>query len=214
MQGYIKLFRKFTNWEWYNNINVRIVFLHLLLIANHKEKQWQGIKIDKGQVLTSLEHLSKEVGLTVQQTRTALTKLKSTNEITNKSTNKYTLITLVNWGKYQLDKEKITNEITSNVTNEQQTNNKQITTNNNDKNEKNIKENNKKKSYGEFDNVLLTDEEYAKLDKSNLLSYIEILSSYIASKGKKYKSHYATILSWSRRDKVKEKDDYAEYIRV
>ena len=214
MQGYIKLFRKFTNWEWYNNINVRIVFLHLLLIANHKEKQWQGIKIDKGQVLTSLEHLSKEVGLTVQQTRTALTKLKSTYEITSKSTNKYTLITLVNWGKYQLDKEKITSEITSNVTNEQQTNNKQITTNNNDKNEKNIKENNKKKSYGEFDNVLLTDEEYAKLDKSNLLSYIEILSSYIASKGKKYKSHYATILSWSRRDKVKEKDDYAEYIRV
>ena len=214
MQGYIKLFRKFTDWEWYNNINVKIVFLHLLLIANHKEKQWQGIKIDKGQVLTSLEHLSKEVGLTVQQTRTALTKLKSTYEITSKSTNKYTLITLVNWGKYQLDKEKITSEITSKLTNEQQTNNKQITTNKNDKNEKNIKENNKKKSYGEFDNVLLTDEEYAKLDKSNLLSYIEILSSYIASKGKKYKSHYATILSWSRRDKVKEKDDYAEYIRV
>ena len=78
----------------------------------------------------------------------------------------------------------------------------------------NIKENNKKKSYGEFNNVLLTDEEYAKLEKSNLLSYIETLSSYIASKGKKYKSHYATILSWSRRDKVKEKDDYAEYIRV
>lgn len=214
MQGYIKLFRKFTDWEWYNNINVKIVFLHLLLIANHKEKQWQGIKIDKGQVLTSLEHLSKEVGLTVQQTRTALTKLKSTYEITSKSTNKYTLITLVNWGKYQIDKEKITNEITSNITNEQQTNNKRITTNNNDKNEKNIKENNKKKSYGEFKNVLLTDEEYAKLDKSNLLSYIEILSSYIASKGKKYKSHYATILSWSRKDKVKEKDDYAEYIRV
>ena len=137
MQGYIKLFRKFTDWEWYNNINVKIVFLHLLLIANHKEKQWRGIKIDKGQVLTSLEHLSKEVGLTVQQTRTALTKLKSTYEITSKSTNKYTLITLVNWGKYQLDKEKITNEITNNVTNEQQTNNKQITTNKNEKNDNN-----------------------------------------------------------------------------
>ena len=62
-------------------------------------------------------------------------------------------------------------------------------------------------------NVLLTDEEYAKLDKSNLLSYIEILSSYIASKGKKYKSHYATILNWSKKEK-KEIDPYAEYTRI
>lgn len=64
----------------------------------------------------------------------------------------------------------------------------------------NIKENNKKKRYGEFKKVLLTDEEYAKLESSNLLSYIEKLDSYIASKGKRYKSHYATILNWSRRD--------------
>lgn len=66
-----------------------------------------------------------------------------------------------------------------------------------DKKENILKE---KKSYGEFKNVLLTDEEYAKLEKSNLLMYIETLSSYIASKGKKYRSHYATILNWSRKD--------------
>lgn len=64
----------------------------------------------------------------------------------------------------------------------------------------NKKEINKEK-YGEFKNVLLTKEEYHKLEKSNLLPYIEKLSSYIASKGKKYKSHYATILNWSRNDK-------------
>ena len=64
-----------------------------------------------------------------------------------------------------------------------------------DNRKENIKE---KKKYGEFQNVLLTDDEYAKLEKSNLLSYIEKLSSYIASKGKKYKSHYATILTWAR----------------
>lgn len=62
-----------------------------------------------------------------------------------------------------------------------------------------------KKKYGEFGNVLLTDEEYHKLEKSNLLSYIERLSSYIASKGKRYKSHYATILNWSRKDKPNKK---------
>lgn len=62
---------------------------------------------------------------------------------------------------------------------------------------KNIKE---KKYYGEFENVLLTDEEYEKLEQANLLNFIERLSSYIASTGKKYKSHYATILNWSRKE--------------
>jgi len=56
--------------------------------------------------------------------------------------------------------------------------------------------------YGEFKNVKLTKEEYEKLKKANLLPYIEKLSSYIASTGKKYKSHYATILNWSRKEKV------------
>lgn len=59
-----------------------------------------------------------------------------------------------------------------------------------------------KNIYGEFKNVKLTEEEYHKLEESNLLPYIEKLSSYIASKNKKYKSHYATILNWSRREKT------------
>ena len=62
-----------------------------------------------------------------------------------------------------------------------------------------------KESYGEFNNVLLTKEEYHKLEQANLLPYIEKLSSYIASKGKKYKSHYATILTWSRGEKKTER---------
>ena len=62
-----------------------------------------------------------------------------------------------------------------------------------------------KERYGEFNNVLLTKEEYHKLEQANLLPYIEKLSSYIASKGKKYKSHYATILTWSRGEKKTER---------
>lgn len=58
-------------------------------------------------------------------------------------------------------------------------------------------------TYGEFKNVKLTDEEYQKLKDKNLLPYIETLSSYMASKGKKYKSHYATILNWSRKEPEK-----------
>jgi hypothetical protein len=60
-----------------------------------------------------------------------------------------------------------------------------------------------KKKYGEMDNVLLNDSELEKLKDKFPNDYeerIDKLSLYIAQKGKKYKSHYATILSWARRD--------------
>lgn len=62
-------------------------------------------------------------------------------------------------------------------------------------------------TYGEFSNVLLFDDEFEKLQerlgREKTLSYIERLSGYIASSGKKYKSHYATLLNWTQRDQNK-----------
>lgn len=57
--------------------------------------------------------------------------------------------------------------------------------------------------FGEYKNVLLSDDEIEKLrtDIPDYLQLIEKLSEYIASTGKRYKSHYATLRSWSRRDK-------------
>lgn len=59
-----------------------------------------------------------------------------------------------------------------------------------------------KHCYGEFKNVLLTDEEYQKLGEkfSDRDSRIDDLSYYIASKGAKYKDHYKTVLAWARND--------------
>lgn len=67
------------------------------------------------------------------------------------------------------------------------------------------KENDKKvkHKHGEYQNVLLTDEELAKLQQLfplDLPARIERLSGYIAQSGKKYKSHYATIRNWASRD--------------
>ena len=64
-----------------------------------------------------------------------------------------------------------------------------------------------KKANGELNNVMLTFEEYQKLEKRNLLYLIENLSFYIASTGKKYKSHYATICQWANKDKKNPRKD-------
>lgn len=65
-------------------------------------------------------------------------------------------------------------------------------------------ESNNRTPYGEFQNVLLSLEELKKLKErfgeEDCLQRVEKLSSYIASKGKKYKDHYATILTWANND--------------
>lgn len=118
LNGFIKIHRKLLKWEWYSDINVRVLFFHCLLRANHKSERWQGIEINAGQFVTSYEHLAKECGLTVQQLRTALNKLKITNEITNKTTSRYSIITVNNWKRYQTNNKQSTN-------NQQTNNNKQ-----------------------------------------------------------------------------------------
>ena len=129
MSGWIKLHRKILDWEWYSDPNTFRVFLHLMLKANHKEKRFKGIELIKGSVVTSRDILAMETGLSVRQVRTALDKLKSTNEVAIKTSSKGTIIQLVNYDKYQLE--------TSEATNERPANDQQTTTNKNEKKEKN-----------------------------------------------------------------------------
>lgn len=118
--NWIKLFSKFVNWEWYTDQNTKSLFLHCLLKANWKESKFMGETIPRGSFVTSLDSLGKELGLTVQEIRTALKHLISTNELTSKSTNKYRIITVVNYELYQ----QVNNQNNSQLTiNQQATNN-------------------------------------------------------------------------------------------
>lgn len=67
--------------------------------------------------------------------------------------------------------------------------------------------------YGEYKNVLLTDEDLEKLKAEfpDWEARVERLSSYIASTGKSYKNHLATIRNWARRDKADSKAPAADY---
>lgn len=65
--------------------------------------------------------------------------------------------------------------------------------------------------YGQYQNVLLTDEDLAKLQAEfpdDWQKRIERLSEYIASTGKSYKNHLATIRNWASRDKEKQTKKY------
>lgn len=132
MSGWIKIHRQIIDWEWFTDTTTFRVFLQLLLKANHKEKKYRGMVLKVGTIITSRDILAFETSLSVQQVRTALDKLKSTNEITIKTSSQGTIIEVINYAKYQL--------VTSEVTNKQPTSNQQLTTNKNDKKEKNEKE--------------------------------------------------------------------------
>lgn len=131
MEWFIQLHKKICEWEWYTDVPTCKLFFHILLKCNYKEAKWKWKIIKPWEFITSLEHLAIETGLTRQQIRTAINKLKSTWEITHYSTNEYTTLALNNWESYN------TRDNTP-ITNEQQTNNKRITTTN--KNNKEYKE--------------------------------------------------------------------------
>ena len=132
MEWFIQLHKKICDWEWYTHIPTKVLFFHILLKCNFKEAKWRGKVVKPWEFITSIEHLSLETWLSRQQIRTAIQKLKETGEITHYSTNEYTTLALNNWESYNTPDNK-------RITNEQQTNNKRITTTN--KNNKEYKEN-------------------------------------------------------------------------
>ena len=129
------------DWQWYDDIITRGIFIHCLLRANHTDTKWHNIDLGKGQFVTSLKNLADENGISVQTLRTHLKRLKSTNELTIKSTNKYSIITVCNYTVYQGSEDEINMQINKQpnkqLTNKQQSNNNQLTTDKNVKNEKN-----------------------------------------------------------------------------
>ncbi len=132
-QGFIKIHRSLTEWEWYTEPNTLRVFLHLLLMATHKQINWKGIELMPGQLITGRLKLAQDLKLTEQEIRTSLNRLKSTNEITIKTTNKFSIVTICKYCSYQYQNSG--NQPTKEPA-EQPTINQQTTTYKNVKNEK------------------------------------------------------------------------------
>lgn len=133
--NYIKLSRGLLDWEWYTDINTTRLFIHMLLKANWKDGNFKGTTIPRGSFVTSIRKLSDETGLSDREIRTAISHLKTTGEVTSKTTSKFSVFTVVKYDLYQTTDKQNDKQATS----KRQTNDKLTTTIEEKKEGKNLK---------------------------------------------------------------------------
>ena len=100
-EGYILIDRNMCEWQWWQKHNTVIVFLWLLMKAQFHESYFQGVKIERGQVATTIAGIEQPCKMTRQQVKTAISNLKSTNAITITRHSRFIVITIVNYEEYQ-----------------------------------------------------------------------------------------------------------------
>lgn len=121
--GFVKLPSNLSEWAWYCDNNTLGVYIRLLIGAAWRDTDYKNVHLKRGQIVTTIPKIAEQCGITIQQTRTILSRLKSTGKITVENTSKFSIITLIG---YDCD---IGNNSQDNSlsTGKQQTNNRQAT---------------------------------------------------------------------------------------
>lgn len=134
-QGWIKLHRKILENPLFSNPQAFILWMQLLLRANHKDAKVmlgnQVVEVKRGQLLTGRNKLSEYTGLNRSKLERLLDLFENEQQIEQQKTTKYRLISITNYDKYQGDEQQLSNK---RATTEQQ-----LSTNKNDNNNKNEK---------------------------------------------------------------------------
>lgn len=222
-KGFVVIHRSMLLWEWYPSSPTKDLFFHLILTVNWTDGKWMGNTVKRGQRICSLPKLSGETGLSIQQLRTAIKRLRATGEITCEKVRvdntPSTLFTVNNYDAYQLPTAGSTDEPTA----AQQQNNssptavqQQLNNNNKYNNITNWEEKPatapEKVLFG--DNVYLTDAQHKLLLKDfgddDTHELISLLDRYKAETGKEYSSDYHAIRKWVVEKLAQEKQKQTE----
>ncbi len=106
-RGYVRLWRKSLDAGWIKNHKLWAFWTWCLLKASHKEFDaivgLQKVNLFPGQFVFGLKKAAEETGLTIREIRTIVDFLKKSGNLTIKTTNKFSVITIVNWHIYQDD---------------------------------------------------------------------------------------------------------------
>lgn len=117
MAGWVKLYRSSIRNGWLSNRKLWVFWTYCLMKAMHKKTRvfvgFERVELMPGQFVFGLKKASIQTGLSVQNIRTCLRHLKTLQNLTVKSTNRYSIITIVNWERYQATEEKPTSKSTS-----------------------------------------------------------------------------------------------------
>lgn len=98
---FVKVDRNILQWRWYQDANTVRVFIHLILMANVKDHDFEKITVHRGELVTSLASLSKQLKMSVRSVRTSLEHLKSTGEVTSRNYPHYQVISIAEYDRYQ-----------------------------------------------------------------------------------------------------------------
>lgn len=79
--GWICLHRSILDWQHWGEPNVTVVFLTLLLLANHKRKWWQGHRCERGETFATLDTLREYTKLSKPTIIRALRVLEDSGEL-------------------------------------------------------------------------------------------------------------------------------------
>lgn len=108
--GFVKLHRELSNWEWVDSPNHLSVFINLLVRVNYQPKSWHGVKVEAGQIITGRKKIALWTGLSERQVRTVLRDLEKAGEVTIKTTNKFSIISMTKWAQFQTEDQQTTNK--------------------------------------------------------------------------------------------------------
>lgn len=97
MAGFVKLNRDLLEWAWADDVVTFGVYTKFLLLAAWKETEYHGIKLERGELLTNQSEIAQQSGLSRQQVRTVLDRLKSTSKITIRREGKNSVIKVVDY---------------------------------------------------------------------------------------------------------------------
>lgn len=107
-RGYVRVWRRLTDSGLLQHPRALQLFMHLLLTATSKPCRrivaGAPLELKPGDVVTGRERLAQELGATVREIRTAMDILKKMEIVTTKATNKYSVVSIINWDRYQYER--------------------------------------------------------------------------------------------------------------